>query len=42
MGIHAPLSASSIISRSVDLIDLDRNTPFTRHLRTENELVRVG
>ncbi len=22
--------------------DLDVNTPFTRHLRTENELVRVG
>jgi hypothetical protein len=26
----------------VDLIDLDRSTPFTRYLRTENELVRVG
>jgi hypothetical protein len=24
------------------LIDLDRSTPFTRYLRTENELVRVG
>jgi predicted nucleotidyltransferase len=33
---------SDLIGRSVDLIDLDRNTPFTRHLRTENELVRVG
>ena len=33
---------SDLIGRSVDLLDLDRNTPFTRYLRTENELVRVG
>jgi predicted nucleotidyltransferase len=33
---------SDLIGRSVDLIDLDINTPFTRYLRTENELVRVG
>ena len=33
---------SDLIGRSVDLIDLDINTPFTRHLRMENELVRVG
>ena len=33
---------SDLIGRSVDLIDLDVNTPFTRHLRTENELVRAG
>ena len=33
---------SDLIGRSVDLIDLDSNTPFTRHLRTEHELVRVG
>ena len=33
---------SDLIGRSVDLIDLDRSTPFTRYLRTENELVRVG
>jgi predicted nucleotidyltransferase len=33
---------SDLIGRSVDLIDLDVNTPFTRYLRTENELVRVG
>ena len=33
---------SDLFGRSVDLIDLDRSTPFTRHLRTENELVRVG
>jgi len=33
---------SALIGRSVDLIDLDVNTPFTRYLRTEHELVRVG
>jgi predicted nucleotidyltransferase len=33
---------SDLVGRSIDLIDLDANTPFTRHLRTENELVRVG
>ena len=33
---------SDLLGRSIDLIDLDANTPFTRHLRTENELVRVG
>ena len=33
---------SDLIGRSVDLVDLDMNTPFTRYLREENELVRVG
>ena len=33
---------SDLIGRSVDLIDLDIDTPFTRYLRAENELVRVG
>jgi predicted nucleotidyltransferase len=33
---------SDLIGRSVDLIDLDVDTPFTRYLRAENELVRVG
>jgi predicted nucleotidyltransferase len=33
---------SDLVGRSVDLIDLDRETPFTRYLRAENELVRVG
>ena len=33
---------SDLLGRSVDLIDLDVSTPFTRHLREENELVRVG
>ena len=26
----------------VDVVDLDLATPFTRHLREENELLRVG
>jgi predicted nucleotidyltransferase len=33
---------SDLVGHSVDLIDLDKDTPFTRYLRTENELVRVG
>jgi predicted nucleotidyltransferase len=33
---------SDLIGRPVDLIDLDNNTPFSRYLRKENELVRVG
>ena len=33
---------SDLIGRSVDLIDLDVNTPFTRYLREENDLARVG
>ena len=33
---------SDLVGRTVDLIDLDIDTPFTRHLRQENELVRVG
>ena len=33
---------SEIVHRSVDLIDLDRPTPFTRYLRQENELIPLG
>ena len=33
---------SDILGHSVDLIDLDISTPFTRYLREENELLRVG
>jgi len=33
---------SDLIGRTVDLIDLDKNTPFTRYLLAENELIRVG
>ncbi len=32
---------SDLVGRSVDLIDLDRSTPFTHYLRTENELVAI-
>ena len=33
---------SDLVGRTVDLIDLDIPTPFTRYLREENELVCVG
>jgi len=33
---------SEVLGRSVDLVDLDRATPFTRYLRQENELVLLG
>ena len=33
---------SDLLGRSVDLIDLDISTPFTRYLREEKELVRAG
>jgi len=33
---------SDLLGRNVDLIDLDKPTPFSRYLREENELVRVG
>ncbi|HMC27892.1 MAG TPA: nucleotidyltransferase domain-containing protein [Verrucomicrobiae bacterium] len=33
---------SELLGRSVDLIDLDRATPFTRYLRQEHELIRLG
>jgi predicted nucleotidyltransferase len=33
---------SDLVGHSVDLIDLDVDTPFTRYLQMENELVRVG
>ena len=34
--------ASRILDRDLDLIDLDEPTPFTRYLKEEGELVRVG
>lgn len=34
--------ASSLLDRSVHLIDLDEVTPFTRYLIEEGELQRVG
>jgi hypothetical protein len=30
------------LDRPVDLVDLDRSTPFTRYLRDARELVQVG
>jgi predicted nucleotidyltransferase len=33
---------SDLLGRSVDLVDLDISTPFTRYLRAENELVQLG
>ncbi len=34
--------ATSLLRRPVDLIDLDEETAFTRYLKTEGELRRVG
>ena len=35
-------AASSVVDRSIHLIDLDEVTPFTRYLIEEGELQRVG
>ena len=34
--------AGDLLSCPLDLVDLDENTPFTRYLKEENELVRVA
>ena len=34
--------AEDLLGRPLDLIDLDEDTPFTRYLKEENELERVG
>jgi len=34
--------AMDVLDRSLSLVDLDEDTPFTRYLRTEGELQRVG
>jgi predicted nucleotidyltransferase len=34
--------ASRALGRQVDLIDLDEDNPFTRYLKEEGELQRVG
>lgn len=34
--------AGDILGRPVDLVDLDEANPFTRYLREEGELQRVG
>lgn len=30
------------LSKRIDLVDLDEDNPFTRYLKDENELVRIG
>jgi predicted nucleotidyltransferase len=39
---HAASKASRALGRMVDLIDLDDENPFTRYLKEEGELQRVG
>lgn len=34
--------AADLLDRSLDLIDLDEDTPFTRYLKEQGELLRVG
>lgn len=34
--------AEDVAGRPLDLVDLDVDTPFTRHLKEEGELQRVG
>lgn len=34
--------AEDVLGRPLDLIDLDEDTPFTRYLKEEGELQRVG
>ena len=39
---HAMSKAGRILNRSLDLIDLDENNPFTRYLKEEGELERIA
>lgn len=39
---RAAAKASRAFGRPVDLIDLDEDNPFTRYLKVEGELQRVG
>jgi len=39
---RAMSQASDVLGRSLDLIDLDEDTPFTHYLREEGELLRVA
>jgi len=34
--------ATDVLDRPLSLVDLDEDTPFTRYLRTQGELQRVG
>jgi predicted nucleotidyltransferase len=35
-------SARRAVRRAVDLVDLDEDNPFTKYLKDEGELLRVG
>ncbi len=39
---RAMSKAADVLNRPLDLIDLDQDVPFTRYLKEEGELVRVG
>ena len=39
---RAMAAASDALGLPLDLVDLDDDTPFTRYLRSEGELRRVG
>jgi predicted nucleotidyltransferase len=39
---RAMAKASRALGRPVDLVDLDEDNPFTRYLKEEGELQRVG
>ncbi len=39
---RAMAQASRALHRPVDLINLDRENPFTRYLKEQGELLRVG
>jgi predicted nucleotidyltransferase len=39
---RAMAKASRALGRPIDLIDLDEDNPFTRYLKEEGELDRVG
>jgi len=40
--IEAMGRAADLLPRPLDLVDLDEPSPFTRYLKEEGELVRVG
>jgi predicted nucleotidyltransferase len=42
MFFRAMAQAGDVLGRPLDLIDLDEATPFTRYLKKEKELQRVG
>jgi hypothetical protein len=39
---RAMAQVGAVLGRPVDLVDLDEVTPFTRYLKGEGELRRVG